>query len=186
MLNKIKKEKRDPNFNPEKCIVVNITTTSTLYKDFNIDTIKRDLNKIHGPTIIKKVNKYNFRSDSPKLMIELDSEVSATKLLSNWKKDTFGGSSARKTIDPCSLKMNSAMLKGVPLDTEEEALQLDINIHYPGAVCTRLLKQGKKLRMFRVKFVSTEQYQSALNSNGLPLSSDHIVSYFEKINDVQD
>ena len=115
--------------------------------------------------------------------MQLKSPEAANSLVEKWEKDTFGGSEVRNTIDPKTLNTNVAMLKGVPIDADDTQLQGQVQSQYPGASAARLVKSGKKLRVFRVKFSDETQLTTALTQRGFLFTSENIVCHFEKFND---
>ena len=122
------------------------------HSNFNQDTIRRTLNKTFGPIIIEKITRYNFNTNNPKIMIQFNHQETRNNILRKWNTDLFGGSSIRQTIDPKSLTENMGMLKGVPLDAEDSTVVNDIKVLYPHATSERIFKEGKPMRMFKIRF----------------------------------
>ena len=176
-------EKKGNDFRPNQCVVVSITKTSPTYTNFQQDEIRRTINKKFGATIIQKVTKYNFKTEKPKFIIQLQNETAAAEMVNKWQGDLFGGSTARSTIQPQDTS-TTTMMKGIPLDANDNEVLDDINRKFPHTEIERLYKQGKKLRTVLVRFKTKELYQSALSlSNGFLLESQHITTCFEAIRD---
>lgn len=113
-------------------------------------------------------------------MIQLIDNDSKTNIIKNWNADLFGGSSVRETINPKSLTENAGMLKGVPLDADNTTVVNDIATLYPDTVAERIYKEGKPLRMFKIRFTSTDDFQKAI-SHGICLQSQSIKCHFEQL-----
>ena len=184
--NKSSGKGKTPNttpFIPESNIVITIEKTSQAYKNFSHDLVRRTVNNKYGPTLIEKINRYKFDTNTPRIIMQLKSPEAANSLVEKWEKDTFGGSEVRNTIDPKTLNTNVAMLKGVPIDADDTQLQGQVQSQYPGASAARLVKSGKKLRVFRVKFSDETQLTTALTQRGFLFTSENIVCHFEKSKD---
>ena len=184
--NKSSVKGKTPNttpFIPENNIVITIEKTSQAYTNFSHDLVRRTVNNKYGPTLIEKINRYKFDTNTPRIIMQLKSPEAANSLIEKWEKNTFGGSEVRNTIDPKTLNTNVAMLKGVPIDADDTQLQGQVQSQYPGASATRLIKSGNKLRVFRVKFSDETQLTTALNQRGFLFTSEKIVCHFEKFND---
>ena len=167
-------------FKPIQNIVVSINKSSSIYKDFSQDSVRRTMNNVYGSIIIEKINRYRFQSDHPKIMIQLESSEVAKNLVAKWKSDTFDGSSARNTIDPASLTLNVAMLRGVPLDANDDDVISNIEAQFPGAQSYRVMKEGRKLRLFKVKFSNDKHFIKAIDDRGFQLISASVICHFEK------
>lgn len=176
-----KQNKNEIPFKPDQNIVISINTSSYIFNNFRHDTVRREIYNSNGPTVIEKINKYKFSSGSPRIMLQLSNTQAAKNLVHSWNPQTFGGSTARVTIDPKSLNNNSAMMRGVPIDAENFSILSDINSTYPGATLERLYKAGKILRIVKITFASKEQYKSAISTDGICLPSQHVKCQLEQI-----
>lgn len=78
--------------------------------------------------IVEKINRYNFSSSTPRIMGQLESPQVAIDMVKNCKPGTFEASSARLTIDPNTVNENVGVLKGVPVDAEDEAIVTDFEM----------------------------------------------------------
>ena len=114
--------KAQNDFRPEDNLVIDIKKESATFLNFNQDNIRRTLSQTFGPIIIEQINRYNFKSDKPKIMIQLSNKKERTNIINRWNPELFGGSSIRETIDPKSLTTNTGMLKGVPLDANDNSV----------------------------------------------------------------
>ena len=168
------------NFKPGNNIVIDINKSSDTYLNYDQDNIRRTINHTFGPTIIEKISKYKFISDTPRIMIQLKDKKTADDLISRWDNKLFGGSKVRATIDPKTVTENTGMLKGVPIDTEDQLILNDINKLYPHALAERIYKSGKKLRLFKIKFADPTKFKYVIN-NGICLQSQGIKLHFEKL-----
>lgn len=175
------RSKESNDFRAEDNLVIEIKKDSTTYANFNQDNIRRDLNQAFGSIIIEKVNKYKFGSDKPRIMIQLRDKTVKKNMVENWKPMLFGGSSVRETIDPKSLVANSGMLKGVPIDADDDTLRTDICALFPGVTAERIFfKDGKPMRMFKIRFNNVNDFGNALR-HGICLKSQGIKCHFEKL-----
>ena len=175
-----KEQKIDNSFRPIDNLVIDIKKDSMTYSNFNQDTIRRTLNKTFGPIIIEKVTRYNFNTNKPKIMIQFNHQETRNNILRKWNTDLFGGSSIRQTIDPRSLTENMGMLKGVPLDAEDSTVINDIKVLYPHATSERIFKEGKPMRMFKIKFHSHDDFLFSIK-NGICLQSQSVKCQFEQM-----
>ena len=178
-----KEEKRIPSndFKPNQSVVVSITKASSTYTNFQQDEIRRTINRKFGSTVIQKVTRYNFHSEKPKFIIQLQSEAAAKDLVAKWENNLFGGSSARTTMQPKDTS-TTTIIKGVPLDADDNEVLDDIQHQFPDTELERIYKQGKKLRSILVKFKTKEMYQEALNlHDGFLLKSQLVTINFEAI-----
>ena len=95
-------------------------------------------------------------------MIQLSNKKERTNIINRWNPELFGGSSIREAIDPKSLTTNTGMLKGVPLDANDNSVINDICSIYPDAEPQRLFyKEGKPMQLFKIKFKSQEHFEDA-------------------------
>ena len=167
---------------PENCIIVSVNKTSTLYNNYDQngqDIIRREINKNIKHTVIERITKYTWHKN-PRVMIQLQSRSEAEFLSKEWRSDLFGGSTARVSIDPKSINVNTAMLRGVPIDGNEMDILADIQSIYKDVEMERIMKSGKKMRVIKVKFSSEEDYNKALR-NPIFLHSQHIKCNFVKV-----
>jgi len=168
-------------FVPNQNIIVSIQKDSEISKKFDQDSIRRVICKHFGPTIIEKVTRYKYNTDTPKISIQFQDTKTAENIASNWKTHIFGSSSARTTINPASFKENTVMMYGVPIDCNDTDIESDVTSMYEGSVMQRLLKDGKRLRTFKIKFSSSSHYYEAI-SNGILLNSQSIKCHCKPIN----
>lgn len=165
--------KRNPKptveFQPEKCVVIECNGALETFRTLNRDLIRKTLSTNHGPLIIDLINRYKFHSVSPKFIVQFSSQCDVTKVVENWKTDSFEGSTARATIKPSSIDL-IGMVKGVPLDIKDNTIQEVINSNYTGSIFHRLYKDGHPLRTVKVTFADTNQVAEAIK-NGLLLDS---------------
>lgn len=175
------KNKSIPPFKPDQSVVINISQTYATSNKFDQDNIRRIINKSYGPVIIEQIKPYHYNSDHPKLTLQMANVESAINLISVWKSDLFNGSTARHTINPKTINENTVMLKGVPIDADDNNIQQDIGNIFHGSSASRLLKDGKRLRTFKVKFANKQQFEKAVEE-GILLPSQHIMCHCEPIN----
>lgn len=168
-----------PSFQPEKCIVVSCTKNDIeSFKKLNRDNIRRDISTYHGPIIIDLINKYKHQSINPRFIIQFSSKETATKVVKNWKEETFGGSSVRVTIDPSETR-HVGMVRGIPIDVDESTIKTAISTHYNGATFERLFKDGKPLRTIKITFTNNLHMTNAVN-NGLLIESINMLFRIEQ------
>ena len=75
-------------------------------------SVKKE-NHAYGPMIIERINPYKYNSDFRKVCLQLSRSETSKHVISAWKRDLFGGSSARSTIKYDSIKPTTMrMLKG--------------------------------------------------------------------------
>ena len=84
-------------FIPENNIVITIEKTSQAYTNFSHDLVRQAVNNKYEPTLIEKISRYNFFTNTPRTMLQLKSSEAANSLIEKWEKDTFGGSEVRTT-----------------------------------------------------------------------------------------
>ena len=175
--NKSKQQpKHTTEFKPNQNVVINIEKNSPTHTNFDADVIRREINRTYGPTIIQKISPYNFSKSNPRIMIQLHSADTAKQMVLNWKGSTFGKSTARLTMSP-EKNENTAMLKGVPLDCDDEYVLCSIKNEYPECSAERLFKGDKKLRMIKVKFANPTQFNTAIKQCGFLI--DEVICHFE-------
>ena len=175
-----RKTARPNNFNPKHCIVISINKSSKTYQNYNQDNIRREINREFGPTIIENITTYNFKTESPKIMLHLRDEKTVTKLINTWNTLLFENSQVRKTINPESAKVNTGMLRGIPIDADDELVIKEISQKFPNSSAMRIYKGEKKMRIFKVKFETEDQYNKVL-SQGMILDSLKLKCHFEKL-----
>ena len=61
---------------------------------------------------MERITKYSWY-ENQRAMIQLQSKSEAEFLSKEWRSDLFGRSTARVSIDPKSINVNTAMLRGV-------------------------------------------------------------------------
>lgn len=175
--NKSKQQpKHTTEFKPNQNVVIDIEKNSPTHTNFDADVIRREINRTYGPTIIQKISPYNFSKSNPRIMIQLHSADTAKQMVLNWKGSTFGKSTARLTMSP-EKNENTAMLKGVPLDCDDEYVLCSIKNEYPECSAERLFKGDKKLRMIKVKFANPTQFNTAIKQCGFLI--DEVICHFE-------
>ena len=173
--------KKIDNFRPENNIVIDIAKDSDIYNNFNQDVIRRTISRKYGPMIIEKINKYNYTSDRPRIMVQLRDKQAVSVIVDKWDKSLFGGSKVRGTIDPESFKVNTGLLKGVPVDADDEEIFSDIRRLYPAAESERLfLKSGSRMRLIKIKFQDSVKFNQAIDQ-GICLHSQGIKCHFEQL-----
>ena len=146
--------KAQNDFRPEDNLVIDIKKESATFLNFNQDNIRRTLSQTFGPIIIEEINRYNFKSDKPKIMIQLSNKKERTNIINRWNQELFGGSSIREAIDLKSLTTNTGMLKGVPLDANDNSFVNDICSIYPDAEPQRLFyKEGKHRNILKMQSI---------------------------------
>lgn len=162
---------RHINFQPEKCLVLSNTsnTNPDQFRKLNHDIIRRTLSNNHGPLIVDMINRYKFNSANPRYIVQLSSEEDVTTVISDWKPDSFGGSTARRTISPNAID-HVGMARGVPLDIEDSTIKEVIDTVYAGSTFERLLKNGNPLHTVKVTFSDATQLTTAINK-GLLINS---------------
>ena len=170
--------KHQTEFVGQNNIVVSIKQNCDIHTHFNQDKIRKAINVAYGPTIIELINKYGFKTSTPRIMIQFRSREIADNINSNWKSELFEGSTSRLSIDPEKHKENSVILKGIPLDASDADVQEDVKAVDELATTERLHKGGKKLRSFKVKFSESKYYQNAI-ANGINLRTVHILCHAE-------
>lgn len=175
-----RKPARVNNFNPKHCIVISISKSSKTYSDYNQDHIRREINRNFGPTIIENITTYNFKTASPKIMIHLRDEETVTKLINTWNPFLFDNSQVRRTINPELAKINTGMLRGIPIDADDDIVTNEITQTFPNSTAERIFKGGKKMRIFKIKFGNQDQYHQVL-SQGMILESLKLKCHFEKL-----
>ena len=95
--------------------------------NFNQDSIRKEINNAYGRMIKERITQYKYNSDFRKVCLQLSRSETSKHVISAWKRDLFGGSSARSTIEYDSIKPTTmCMLKGVPLSTEDINIEKDI------------------------------------------------------------
>lgn len=157
-------------FCPEKCIVLSASGTDHApLKSLPHDTIRRTLSTNHGPLIIDSISKYHFNSTNPRLMIQLSSKETVEKVVTDWRPDSFGGTTVRATIKPSSNTLHG-MVKGVPLDITDHDIMTAVNHQYPDSTHARLSKNDQPLRTIKITFADAEQKNKAI-AEGLLLDT---------------
>ena len=162
-------------FIPEKCVVISGKCENI--RQLSRDTIRHTVCANHGPLLIDNITPYKFSSEHPKFIVQFSSVDVAKRVADGWKNDSFGGSSARKTIKPDE-NINVGMMRGVPLDIADDIIQQSIGEVFAGATIIRLLKDGKKLRTIKVKFVNSEMLDIAVK-NGITITSCNMMFRIE-------
>ena len=95
--------------------------------NFNQDCIRKERNHAYGPMIIERITPYKYNSDFRKVYLQLSRPETSKHVISAWKRDLLGSSSARSTIKYDSIKPTTmCMLKGVPLSTDDINIEKDI------------------------------------------------------------
>lgn len=79
--------------------------------------------------MIDTVNRYKFRSASPKFIIQLADASKLQNILANWNLTLFRGCKICTTIHP-EPDSHSAMVRGIPFDISEEQFAEDISPKY--------------------------------------------------------
>lgn len=177
-----RKNRKTTPFKPKQCIVITLRRESKLMEKFNPDVVRRTICSHFGPTIIEDITPYRFNSDNPRIMVQLHSEELASNISSAWPSNLFDGSEARTTINPVDSTKHSVMMKGVPLDYEEDMMNQEITARFPGAKTFRLrTKNGKILRTVKIQFACEEHLDECLK-NGITLPSQSLICLCEKLN----
>ena len=102
-------------------------------------------------------------------------------LISAWKTDLFGGSSARATIKHDASKPTTmCMLKGVPLSTDDINIEKDIERVYNNISAKRLYQNGKQLYTTLLTFTSEKEQSRALKA-GIHLISSGVLCHCERL-----
>ena len=164
-----RKPKPRPPFHPDRCLVITGLSLEQ-FKSLNQDTIRIEINKQFGPTMIDFINAYKPQSENPKYMLQLSDPKPNTidDMIQSWNQNSLGGSTLRRTIKPPE---HVGMAKGVPLFIDDITLAEDVKNSYPTASVYRLKsKEGNRLRTVKVTFSTKEDLDHALLS-GLLLSS---------------
>ena len=147
-------------FNPKRCIVITDITKEEVHK-LNQDIIRATINAHFGPTMIDLINRYKFNSNNPKYIVQLAKEDDIDKIVDSWDETLFGGSHARRTIEPQNLP--TGMIRGVPIDLEDETLNNDIISQYNNAKLYRLrAPDGSLLRTVKINFATEAELNSAI------------------------
>lgn len=102
-------------------------------------------------------------------MIQLSSVEDVRKVVKDWNEDSFSGSNARTTIKHDN-NNNTGMVKGVPLDIEDEVIQQAFESKYAGSKIARLSREGQKLHTVKVKFNDEKSLSDAIQ-NGITIAS---------------
>lgn len=167
------RKQRVVKFDPMKCMVIT-GISSEQYPHLNQDRIRRAITGEFGPIIIDIVNRYKSQSSNPKFIVQLGSAQDVDKLVDGWKSELFGGSAARKTITPI-LNPPIGMVKGVPLDIDDDELAKDIKTAHPNSSIYRLrASNGNQLRTVKVQFKSEECLNKAI-AKGLTLQTSNLL-----------
>lgn len=124
-------------------IVVAINKTSDIHVNFSQEKVRKVINNKFGPAIVELVNRYAFKSDNPRLMIQFKNRIIADEINDRWDKDLFEGSRSRLLIDPSEHNENSIMLKGVPIDSSNKEIKRGILKMDDGAQAERLNRKGQ-------------------------------------------
>ena len=93
------------NFNPEHCIVTSINKSTKTYSEYSHDHIRHDNNRYFGSTTTENITTYNFKTASPKTMIDIRDEETVTKSIDIWNPILFDKRQV-KTINPELSKIN--------------------------------------------------------------------------------
>lgn len=172
--------KHPTTFIGQNNIVVSLKPNSNIHTNFNQDMIRKAINIEHGPTIIELISRYGFKSNTPRIMIQFRSRDIADSINNKWNKSLFEGSTSRLSINPDTHKENCVILKGIPLDADDEDVSKDVKTIDKLASIERLIKNGKKLRSFKVKFSQSKYCQESI-SNGIYLPTVHILCHAEAL-----
>ena len=160
-------------FNPEKCVVIENIPESAL-PSINQDTIRSEICKMFGPTMIDIVNRYKPNSTNPKFIVQFADSNVIDNIVTNWS--SLLGTSVRKTIKP---NLHIGMAKGVPLSITDEELSTQVNRAFPRSTTYRLKAQGNPLRTVKINFDTEEQLFKACNE-GLLIDSNNLLVRIEK------
>ena len=167
-------------FSPDRCIVISSNKAdNTNIRALTQDKIRHTLGANHGPLMIEFINRYNFRSNKPKFLVQLASKQAVNDVISNWKIDSFGGSEVRSTIKPND-GLLQGMAKGIPLDIDDDTIKSALDEQYPGSKHTRLVKNERQLRTVNIHFVSSEMKTQAVNK-GLLIKSYNMLFCVEPL-----
>ena len=96
-------------------------------------------------------------------MIHLLNEETVTKLINIWNPIFFNNSQVRRNINPKLAKINTGMLRGIPIDADDDIMMNEITLTFPNSSAEKISKGGKRMHIFKVKFGNQDQYNQALS-----------------------
>lgn len=127
--------------------------------------IRQLVNKSSTQAVVQNITRTGERN--PKYMVQFASKAMKDEVLAKWDSSNLGSSKVRNTTKESNLAVGYA--KFVPVEIEEEELNLLIEAQYPGATVKRINKGGKPLETVRIYFATKSQLDGACVV-GLPLS----------------
>ena len=108
--------------------------------------------------ILDCVTPYSYKSGFPKVCLQLSRSETAKHVISAWKTDLFGGSSACSTIKYNAIKRTTmCMLKSpYPLSTDDINIEKDIERIYNNMSAICLYKYRKQLHIMVLTITSVK------------------------------
>lgn len=154
-------------FNPDLCLVI-YDFKKDVAPTLNQDKIRLAICEKFGPVLIPLINRYHYRTNNPKYIVQFQCHDVLNKIFLNWNQQILGGCLARKTIKP---EKNVGIIKGLPLDIDNDDLQKQLN----GKSVSRIIsKEGIRFRSARIVFNSPDELSHALKY-GVKLPSRNLI-----------
>lgn len=164
-------------FDPLKCIVIcNIPKETAV--QLNQDDVRKAINVKFGPTMIDIVNRYKFRTEHPKFIVQFADPSIIANIVDNWDTTIFTNSTVRKTIAPKD-EHHIGMVRDVPTDIADEELTQMISSQFSTTDVYRLRSEEGPLRTVKVTFADEESQRRSLSS-GVLISSHNLLLRVEK------
>lgn len=168
-----KTSRTNTDFDPKRCVVID-NLTPEVAKSLNQDTIRRAISEKIGPVFIDLINRYKHNSPNPKFIVQFTEPTVIPNIIDKWDDNTLLGSTVRKTVPPTP-KNCLGMLRGIPLDINDEDLTDAVLATYPGSTIYRLRSNtGTLLRTAKLEFPSRELCDKAVKE-GLHLEDHHLL-----------